>query len=849
MNLHFDTRGENDFAFYINGDLQFDTRDEAIYHESLALPALSLAARRKTALPSPDLRVLICGGGDGLALRECLRFPNVSQVDLVDYSAEVVQEGRTRFAAINARAFDDPRAQVHIADAWQFLSAVGQEVAPSLYDVVICDFTVPQREEDTRIFSREWYALSRSALAPHGLLAINAVSPQTTPEAFWCLRNTLRAAHLAPLPYRVCIPSFRAQGYGVWAFMLAGANLRREELRDLRCPITTRQAALSELWRGTHFSRDERRKAKRIPIHTLDAPVLMPLLLNPGTASLSVALPEGTDAAREAANAPYDLNALLRAIPISHPYHTRAMIETLAAQVVGTVRHLDIQRLVEALIQRAQSLPPALCAELSRLKAFLQGRFPRLEMFGTWGRKLFVTLVILMTLANSIAPDNAFAKGGAGGSHSSFGHASMSRGYGHYSNSGIAHTSGSFGAQSGAGSTGGASRGSSFGGQRGYSNTNRASSGSFGGKPGYGSSFGSGGRSASGSFSPAPAIHSSGFRRSYRSGQPVDIEGVAYTPHYYTYYPRYRSYPYNSGSVSDTGAAPQHKAVFVADDDLLVLDNGDVIITLSDAAYLLISGSSLSLMSQQQAAPLRDLYPDPDFFQNVIERLQERQAQVASDIPTRRDWLAWVGWTSALSHTVAEDKMELSNLEDLNRRLLAALDQIKVPSVGSSPIAPPESTPIELFADCVLLPSGKVALFGVDDVWMTTDGKQIAQTGHAPSNSPPELTKTIQSVLAKLEKEFTGDIASDENDLQQLASDKSSLESDLNEYKQILAQNGDPNYEVDYGTDEISVSAAIDKTQAELTQNAADTTQTQADIEKLTGDLARVHAAIQQFGK
>ena len=84
MNLHLEERNGSDYAFYIDGDLQFDTTDEAVYHESMVLPALILAQSRK-AENKDDLRVLICGGGDGLALRECLRFPGVTFVDRVRF--------------------------------------------------------------------------------------------------------------------------------------------------------------------------------------------------------------------------------------------------------------------------------------------------------------------------------------------------------------------------------------------------------------------------------------------------------------------------------------------------------------------------------------------------------------------------------------------------------------------------------------------------------------------------------------------------------------------------------------------------------------------------------------------
>lgn len=837
MNLHLDLRDENDFAFYINGDLQFDTRDEAIYHESLALPALCLAVQRMAAIGlARGLRVLICGGGDGLALRECLRFPNVAHVDLVDYSHEVVALGRTRFASINCQAFADPRTHVHIVDAWEFLleriaiqndslkqHSQEQDFAASGYDVILCDFTVPQHEEDTRIFSQEWYALARQALTPHGLIGLNAVSPQTTPEAFWCLRQTLQAARLTVQPYRVCIPSFRASGYGIWGFMLAGAQLKRHAFRDLRCSVATRQADVGLLWHGAHFSAEERRLAKRIPPHTLANPSLMPLLLNPGHVfkALSPSEPSNINekiSAEEvyeaaAGSAPYDLNALLNTIPISHPYHTRAMIEILAAQVVGTVRQLDIQPLVEALLKRASALPLALQAELERLQSFIQNRLPRLETFGLWGRKLFVTLVILMTIANSVAPDNAFAKGAA-----SFGHASMSRGYG-----------GSFG-----------------GGTGGFGSTSRGSAGSFGGKPGYGSSFGAGGRSATGGFESASAIKSSGFRRSYGGDRPVDIAGEVYTSRPYFYHSGYYNHYGTYGNGTQNQQPEQHKAVFVADDDLLVMDNGDVIVTLSDTAYLLVSGATLTLMSQQSPDPLRPLFPDANLFQNVVRQLEQRQVQVKEDIHARQEWLAWVGWTSVLAHTIAEDKAEVANLLDLQRRLQTAMDRIKVPSSEPPPAPFTETNSVELFADCLLQQNGEIALRDADTTWVTTNGKQILH-GQKISSCPPLLTKALRSVLTKLQKEFTGDIASDKNDLRDLATESASLQSDLVEYNSIASQN-DGSYEVDYGSEEISVSTALSRTQSDISANAQNTVTTQQELTKLEVDLKRVETANRQFG-
>ncbi len=61
------TRWKDDLRLYINGNLQFSSRDEYRYHEALVHPALQ---------PLPwARRVLVLGGGDGLALREILRYP------------------------------------------------------------------------------------------------------------------------------------------------------------------------------------------------------------------------------------------------------------------------------------------------------------------------------------------------------------------------------------------------------------------------------------------------------------------------------------------------------------------------------------------------------------------------------------------------------------------------------------------------------------------------------------------------------------------------------------------------------------------------------------------------------
>src|SRR5260370_7142247 len=70
------TRFKDDLRLFLNSHLQFSSRDEYRYHESLVHPGLA-------AVPAPR-RVLILGGGDGLAVREILKYPQVESIPLVD---------------------------------------------------------------------------------------------------------------------------------------------------------------------------------------------------------------------------------------------------------------------------------------------------------------------------------------------------------------------------------------------------------------------------------------------------------------------------------------------------------------------------------------------------------------------------------------------------------------------------------------------------------------------------------------------------------------------------------------------------------------------------------------------
>ena len=206
--------GGDDLRLFLNGDLQFSSVDEYRYHEALVHPLL--AGRRSS--------VLVLGGGDGLALREILRYRDVRRVVLVELDPRVAELARTdaRLRALNRDALRDPRVEVVTADAFSWLrSGTGPR-----FDAAVLDFPDPDDPALAKLYSVEMYAMvRRRALRPGGRMVIHAGSPYFAPEAFWSIRATAEAAGLATRPFHVDVPTF-----GDWGYVLA-AEGRAPELR------------------------------------------------------------------------------------------------------------------------------------------------------------------------------------------------------------------------------------------------------------------------------------------------------------------------------------------------------------------------------------------------------------------------------------------------------------------------------------------------------------------------------------------------------------------------------------------------------------------------------------------
>jgi spermidine synthase len=235
---------------YINGHLQFNEADEQIYHENLVHPAMHLAKRRE--------KVLILGGGDGLALREVLKYPEVRAVTLVDLDPMMTDLASTdpHLVRMNSGSMTDPRvrriaaagvskgetyrtsqasqydafpnqfhetATLHVInlDAAEFVKTVNER-----FDVVIMDFPDPNSPDLAKLYGRPFYDHLENLLSPGASIVQQSGGCFQAKEAFLCIGRTLQAAGLDVIPYHDNVPSF-----GEWGWWIAKAGSSAEETR------------------------------------------------------------------------------------------------------------------------------------------------------------------------------------------------------------------------------------------------------------------------------------------------------------------------------------------------------------------------------------------------------------------------------------------------------------------------------------------------------------------------------------------------------------------------------------------------------------------------------------------
>ena len=228
------TQGRYGHRLYLNGNLQFSESDEYRYHEALVHPAMSAHGAPK--------RVAVLGGGDGMAVREILKYPSVESVTLVELDPEMTRifTDNPTLARLNGNALRSPKVKIINTDAFAWLQegadssaagpsqgastpsggseprAAGSVGAHEIFDVIVVDFPDPTNFSIGKLYTNSFYALLDKRLSASGYAVVQTTSPLVARQSFWTVVQTIESVGLRTAPYHAHVPSF-----GEWGYVIA----------------------------------------------------------------------------------------------------------------------------------------------------------------------------------------------------------------------------------------------------------------------------------------------------------------------------------------------------------------------------------------------------------------------------------------------------------------------------------------------------------------------------------------------------------------------------------------------------------------------------------------------------
>ena len=202
------TQGKGGHRLFLNGNLQFAERDEYRYHEALVHPVM--AAFSSSGAPK---HVAVLGGGDGMAVREILKYPGVESITLVELDPAMTRlfSQQPTLSKLNGESLKSPKVNVINTDAFQWL-----EKTTETFDVIVVDFPDPTNFSIGKLYTNSFYALLDQRLAASGYAVIQTTSPLVARQSFWTVVQTIESVGLTATPYHANVPSF-----GEWGFVIA----------------------------------------------------------------------------------------------------------------------------------------------------------------------------------------------------------------------------------------------------------------------------------------------------------------------------------------------------------------------------------------------------------------------------------------------------------------------------------------------------------------------------------------------------------------------------------------------------------------------------------------------------
>lgn len=248
------TKHRDDVRLYIDGNCQFSTTDEYRYHEALVHVPMSAVTSHSN--------VLVLGGGDGMAVREILKYDGVKNIDLVDLDVGMIQVCSTNpnITAINQDSLKSEKLSIHNADAFEFLEASEQK-----YDVIIVDLPDPNSESLNKLYSNVFYRMCKNHLQDSGVMVVQSTSPYYATDAFWCINQTIESEGFYVKPYHLQVPAF-----GDWGFNMASKG---DLSTNIQLDVETKYLSDENVAALFLFGKDE--IAEQIEINHLTKPVLM----------------------------------------------------------------------------------------------------------------------------------------------------------------------------------------------------------------------------------------------------------------------------------------------------------------------------------------------------------------------------------------------------------------------------------------------------------------------------------------------------------------------------------------------------------------------------------------------
>lgn len=199
----------------LDGAVQTCERDEFIYHEMLAHPALLFH-------PNPE-RVLVIGGGDGGTVREVLKHSSVREVDLCEIDRMVIDVCREYLPSISHKLSDE-KVKIFVEDGNRFL-----DERRNHYDVILLDLSDPVGPAEA-LFKRQFYQKVKYSLKKGGVMAAQTESPFLQEDYFKTAVKEIKAVFKNSRTYLAFIPTYPA---GMWSFTIASDEIDFDHLKDI----------------------------------------------------------------------------------------------------------------------------------------------------------------------------------------------------------------------------------------------------------------------------------------------------------------------------------------------------------------------------------------------------------------------------------------------------------------------------------------------------------------------------------------------------------------------------------------------------------------------------------------